>query len=535
MSLLMQALKKAEHAKCKQGNPFDVASNGTITLDPPNRPSEQIALSPQETSIGPIDSTAASVNENPFVARSAAALGMLDLELSPVIGQGIAPGEKEDESLSDQQFSPRTDPARAFAATEPLEQERSSLAPAAAESGGTLPGPRATQESAPEASQGHTTQSLAKARLEQQKSDAHVEKQTVLAQQKAKTVFASKQTPRKRKATIIALAGAIAVLALAGCGYYYLLSLTQGSALLLKPTPARSGPAPIPAETVPTTDAPAVPAEIAAPPEAAAGVPDSGAQRNAARAARVNTAQRPQQERPEQAFTAPAPAHNARRHAASAPAPRQDRSTMADDAKSIQIRQNQTERQLHPSLNNAYQLFMSGDAAAAQQQYQKVLQQEPNNRDALLGMAAIAISRKQATQASALYVKLLELDPADPDAIAGLTSLQAGDLSQNESRLKKILAQNPQSGAILFVLGNLYAQQARWPEAQQTYFRAFGTAPGNADYAFNLAVSLDRLNQGKLALDFYQRALTLVHTSPGNFNSAAVQQRVQDLQAAAQH
>ena len=55
-----------------------------------------------------------------------------------------------------------------------------------------------------------------------------------------------------------------------------------------------------------------------------------------------------------------------------------------------------------------------------------------------------------------------------------------------------------------FTLGNQLAQQGRWAEAQQEYFKAFAADPDNADFAFNLAVSLDHLRQPKLALDYYR-------------------------------
>jgi tetratricopeptide (TPR) repeat protein len=88
--------------------------------------------------------------------------------------------------------------------------------------------------------------------------------------------------------------------------------------------------------------------------------------------------------------------------------------------------------------------------------------------------------------------------------------------------------QNPQADAVHFALGNLYTQQSRWAEAQQSYFRAYSNAPGNADYVFNLAVSLDHLNQSKLALDYYQRALT--QPGPTNFDKSSVQTRIKELQ-----
>jgi Tfp pilus assembly protein PilF len=198
------------------------------------------------------------------------------------------------------------------------------------------------------------------------------------------------------------------------------------------------------------------------------------------------------------------------------------------ESPAIQIRQSAATSQLNPTLGKAYQSFLSGDTGTAQQLYHKVLQQEPNNRDALLGMAAIALKHNQAGQAAAYYGKLLELDPADPEALAGLIGLQGqSDPAQSESRLKKVLMQNPQAGAAHFALGNLYTQQSRWAEAQQSYFRAYSSAPGNADYAFNLAVSLDHLNQGKLALDYYQRALA--QPGPANFDKGAAKSRIAEL------
>ena len=85
---------------------------------------------------------------------------------------------------------------------------------------------------------------------------------------------------------------------------------------------------------------------------------------------------------------------------------------------------------------------------------------------------------------------------------------------------------------MLFALGNLYAQQGRWPEAQQTYFRAYTAAPDNADYAYNLAIGLDRLNQGKLALTYYQRALALGQDKPAGFDRTALRQRMHELSGA---
>ncbi|NYE60468.1 tetratricopeptide (TPR) repeat protein [Duganella sp. 1224] len=182
-----------------------------------------------------------------------------------------------------------------------------------------------------------------------------------------------------------------------------------------------------------------------------------------------------------------------------------------------------------PTLDSAYQAFNSGDTAGAQQQYEAALAQDANNRDALLGAAHVAARQNLKDKAAGYYLRLLELSPNDADATAGLIGLRQGDISQSEARLKAILANTPDAGPVLFALGNLYAQQGRWPDAQQAYFRAVGAAPDNPDYAYNLAIGLDRLNQGKLALGYYQRALALAQDKAVGFDRNALRKRMHEL------
>lgn len=182
-----------------------------------------------------------------------------------------------------------------------------------------------------------------------------------------------------------------------------------------------------------------------------------------------------------------------------------------------------------PALDNAYQAFNSGDTAGAQQQYDAALAQDANNRDALLGAAHVAARQNLKDKAASYYLRLLELSPNDADATAGLIGLRQGDISQSEARLKAILASNPEAASSHFALGNLYAQQGRWSDAQQAYFRAAGAAPDNPDYAYNLAIGLDRLNQGKLALSYYQRALALAQDKAVGFDRNALRRRMHEL------
>jgi Flp pilus assembly protein TadD len=209
------------------------------------------------------------------------------------------------------------------------------------------------------------------------------------------------------------------------------------------------------------------------------------------------------------------------------PGPRNADSAWSSD--DIKVSHNSNAPRISPALQSGYQAFTSGDLTAAAQFYATALQQEPNNRDALLGSAAVAARRNDVQQATNSYLRLLELNPSDPDALAGLLSLRPGDTGQSELRLKNLLRKSPDSGPLLFALGNLYARQNRWSEAQQSFFRAYTASPDNPDYAFNLAVGLDRLNQPRLALTYYQRALALAQAGPAAFDREAARLRAQQL------
>ena len=185
---------------------------------------------------------------------------------------------------------------------------------------------------------------------------------------------------------------------------------------------------------------------------------------------------------------------------------------------------------ISPTLMQAYETLQSGDNARAKGLYEQVLQADPRNMDALLGLGAIALNEGRIDDASRQYQRVLELDPRNSYAQAGLISIFGGaDLQASESRLKQLIARDP-SAFLYFSLGNLYAAQAQWPSAQQSYFQAYQMQSDNPDYAFNLAIGLEHLGQTRLALDYYRKALDLsFKKGHANFDQSLVIQRVGQL------
>jgi tetratricopeptide (TPR) repeat protein len=189
--------------------------------------------------------------------------------------------------------------------------------------------------------------------------------------------------------------------------------------------------------------------------------------------------------------------------------------------------------QVHPKVGSAYAAYLANDLATARADYQQALKEEPANRDALLGLAALDVRSGRLELAEAAYLRLLQIDPRDAHAQAGLISLRTGrvDPVAAESRVKSMLADNPSAHVLYFTLGNQFAQQGRWAEAQAEYFKAFAAEPDNPDFAYNLAVSLDHLRQPQLALQYYQRALELAKVRGASFDIAAAQNRAGQLPA----
>jgi tetratricopeptide (TPR) repeat protein len=187
--------------------------------------------------------------------------------------------------------------------------------------------------------------------------------------------------------------------------------------------------------------------------------------------------------------------------------------------------------QVHPKVDSAYAAYLSSNFAAARADYQEALRDDAGNRDALLGLAALDVRTGRYETAEAAYLRLLQADPKDSHAQAGLIALRASRLDPlaTESRVRSLLAADPGANVLHFTLGNQLAQQSRWAEAQQEYFKAFAAEPDNADFAFNLAVSLDQLRQSKLALEYYRRAIALAEKRAGSFDLAAARGRAAKL------
>ena len=82
----------------------------------------------------------------------------------------------------------------------------------------------------------------------------------------------------------------------------------------------------------------------------------------------------------------------------------------------------------------------------------------------------------------------------------------AGEFA-TEAEIKLLLQQHPDSAHLHYALGTVMAQRGRWAAARLAYYKALALDPQNAEYQFNLAVSLENLGQYDDARARYEAAL----------------------------
>jgi Flp pilus assembly protein TadD len=449
MSLLMDALKKAEQAK-RLGQ----ANETTDTDSPAQSGSAPLELELVEPTVAPRAETPSAPGSN-SLPELPSQLDVLDEEFMEHIKRSPAPRQQvADKASSSSAYSKSP-------VVEPI------LAPA---SGVTSTAPASAQPATERAA--------------------------------AKNVFEAKQAPAATNKVFAIAVGVVTLLAAIGIGVYFWIQLkpAQGLAPIAQIQPPRPLPAasvPVPPPQPPVN--PSATAPVAPPPKPV--------------------------ETPATVEPVAKPVEQA---AVPVPAPRAAAQTPAPDAP---IRITTSRLKLNPALTLGFEALNNGNLGAAQGDYAQVLKAEPKNADALHGMAAIAVREGRYDEAEQYYLRSMEADPKDAIAQAGLYGLRGQvDPVSSESRLKSLIASQPDQPSLQFALGNVYAGVGRWSEAQQAFFKAYTGDPDHPDYLFNLAISLDHLRQTKLAAQYYNQALAAAANRPASFDKAQATARLRELQ-----
>lgn len=521
MSLLMDALRRAEADKKAQEERAAQASldGGAITRISPFAKSE--------------DDT---VQIDGLALQAAAAAHDERHEPALELEEHLAPPPAADFSLAPLELEEAPYASEAFAADDPSRVSTGYTTHAGRierrEDTGTLPSARGMRHDVDDYLD--RSHSMEVPRVPSRSNDGTLDDVAAHTVASAQTVFRASDRPsRGRVVTIAASIAVCVVLAIVGVGVYY-ASLAPRPRPVPSPGVARDVEKPReppsafaadgglarvdttpPPETVPVPPAVGEPAVPAAPASAPAEEPA---------APLVSTAQAaPPVAAPAPPVTTPPVAR---------PRPAMARPSIHDEELGngqVRIARSRGPNAVDAALAAGYAALQRGDVEGAAAHYQRARLQAPERRDTLLGLAAVAQRRGDRNRAAEFYAEVLRRQPDDPVASAALLSLTATDGEAGAARLRLLLDRHGDAAYLHAALGQWYARAGRWADAQQAYFDAARLDAANADYAFNLAVSLERLGQGRAALPHYQQALALRALRGGAFDPAIAAARVSAL------
>ncbi len=156
-------------------------------------------------------------------------------------------------------------------------------------------------------------------------------------------------------------------------------------------------------------------------------------------------------------------------------------------------------------LNRAYTSLMGGETGEAINIYKDILSADPQNQDALFGLAATYHRQSQIDKARPLYGALLKLNPNHREGLNNFLVLVSDESPQDAlPELERLEERNPsfspipaQTAIVLDMLG--YKDLAR-----EKMLRAIELAPDNLAYKYNLAIMLDRHQRYEDAAALYK-------------------------------
>lgn len=192
-----------------------------------------------------------------------------------------------------------------------------------------------------------------------------------------------------------------------------------------------------------------------------------------------------------------------------------------------------------PSLNVTYELekaynaLTNGQTSTARSIYELVLANNPDNIDALFGLATIYHRARQLEEARSLYSKILAVNPSHRNALNNFLVLLADEAPQAALRqLEALEKRSPGFSPIPAQMAVIHQKLGQPEQASKAMFRAVSLAPENLTYRYNLAVMLDSQGNKPEATRLYSQ-LVQAHSRgesiPGNITQ--IQERLTFLRS----
>lgn len=171
-------------------------------------------------------------------------------------------------------------------------------------------------------------------------------------------------------------------------------------------------------------------------------------------------------------------------------------------------------------LEEAFKASQVGQTAAAIILYKEVLAQDPNNKNALFGLATSYHKNNQIDQARAIYVQILTKHPDNKESLNNFLVLTTTESPANALvELEKLEKSNKNSSALQAQLGMTNMKLGNHESAIKYFNSAIALEPGNINYKFNLAILYDKLGKDSLATQLYHQIVGFVNNG-GKFTGS---------------
>ena len=137
---------------------------------------------------------------------------------------------------------------------------------------------------------------------------------------------------------------------------------------------------------------------------------------------------------------------------------------------------------IQTNLTTAIQLHQTGDFAAAEPLYQRVLQAVPHHLDAMYLLGTLQLQRGRFAEAVEL---LAQVCAAQPDAAAlnnlGITYKALGQLNEAVRSFQRTVSRDADYAEAHFNLGEVYQALRRWPEAEACFQKYLNIQPDDLE------------------------------------------------------
>jgi tetratricopeptide (TPR) repeat protein len=186
----------------------------------------------------------------------------------------------------------------------------------------------------------------------------------------------------------------------------------------------------------------------------------------------------------------------------------------SEEGESGAVAAEESSPEIHNNLGRVH--LRNGKIEEARQEFQKALELDPRNSEALLNLASIQRAEGRTAEAEHLVKRALQVDPNSISALSQLAEIRRdlGDLDEAVRLFEEALAIDDSLPFLFLGYGDVLQRAARLDEAVEAFRMVLQLEPDSFKARYNLGVTY--ANQGKVeeSIAQYEEALELEPRNP---------------------